>query len=160
MKKLFCLLLALVTAPTLAQAPAAPASIAGTWQGRLEAAPGTALTIQFIIKEAPGGGYDLGRLRALQDWYIRYQLASVQGVAEVASIGGFVKQYQIELSATKMRAVNVTVGEVMAAVQNANLNVGGKTKRFGQRFGKRQDYKKAYVRLAPGQSIELTGAEA
>jgi Cu(I)/Ag(I) efflux system membrane protein CusA/SilA len=63
----------------------------------------------------------------VQDWHIRYQLASVQGVAEVASIGGFVKQYQIELSATKMRAANVTIMEVMTAVQNANLNVGGKT---------------------------------
>lgn len=77
-------------------------------------------------KKAPHGGYDLGRLRAVQDWHIRYQLASVQGVAEVASIGGFVKQYQIELSNTKMRAANVTISEVIAAVQNANLNVGGK----------------------------------
>lgn len=76
--------------------------------------------------KAPNGGYDLAKLRTLQDWHIRYQLASVQGVAEVASIGGFVKQYQIELSATKMRAANVTMMEVMTAVQNANLNVGGK----------------------------------
>jgi Cu(I)/Ag(I) efflux system membrane protein CusA/SilA len=76
--------------------------------------------------KAPGGGYDLGKLRAVQDWHVRYQLSSVQGVAEVASIGGFVKQYQIELSSTKMRAANVTLGEVMGAVQNANLNVGGK----------------------------------
>jgi copper/silver efflux system protein len=76
---------------------------------------------------APDGGYDLAKLRSVQDWYVRYQLASVQGVAEVASIGGFVKQYQIELSSTKMRAANVTMMEVMTAVQNANLNVGGKT---------------------------------
>ena len=76
--------------------------------------------------KAPDGGYDLAQLRSLQDWHIRYQLASVQGVAEVASIGGFVKQYQIELSSTKMRAANVTLMEVMTAVQNANLNVGGK----------------------------------
>ncbi|HWN96385.1 MAG TPA: CusA/CzcA family heavy metal efflux RND transporter [Methylomirabilota bacterium] len=76
--------------------------------------------------KAPNGGYDLGKLRAVQDWSIRYQLASVQGIAEVASIGGFVKQYQIELSGNRMRAANVTIGEVMTAVQNANLNVGGK----------------------------------
>jgi Cu(I)/Ag(I) efflux system membrane protein CusA/SilA len=76
--------------------------------------------------KAPGGGYDLGKLRAVQDWHVRYQLSSVQGVAEVASIGGFVKQYQIELSSTKMRAANVSLNEVMGAVQNANLNVGGK----------------------------------
>jgi len=78
-------------------------------------------------EKAKDGGYDLAQLRSLQDWYIRYQLASVQGVAEVASIGGFVKQYQIELSSTKMRAANVTMMEVLAAVQSANLNVGGKT---------------------------------
>ncbi|MES2996389.1 MAG: CusA/CzcA family heavy metal efflux RND transporter [Verrucomicrobiota bacterium] len=76
--------------------------------------------------KATNGGYDLAELRSLQDWHIRYQLASVQGVAEVASIGGFVKQYQIELSSTRMRAVNVTLMDVMTAVQNANLNVGGK----------------------------------
>jgi len=77
--------------------------------------------------KAENGGYDLAKLRSVQDWYIRYQLASVQGVAEVASIGGFVKQYQIELSSTKMRAANVTMMEVLNAVQDANLNVGGKT---------------------------------
>jgi Cu(I)/Ag(I) efflux system membrane protein CusA/SilA len=77
--------------------------------------------------KAKDGGYNLAQLRSLQDWQIRYQLASVQGVAEVASIGGFVKQYQIELSSTRMRAANVTLMEVLAAVQNANLNVGGKT---------------------------------
>ena len=76
--------------------------------------------------KAQDGGYDLAKLRSVQDWYVRYQLASVQGVAEVASIGGFVKQYQIELSSTKMRASNVTLMEVTTAVQNANLNVGGK----------------------------------
>ena len=77
--------------------------------------------------KSPDGGYDLAQLRSLQDWQIRYQLSSVQGIAEVASIGGFVKQYQIELSSTRMRAANVTLMDVMTAVQNANLNVGGKT---------------------------------
>jgi Cu(I)/Ag(I) efflux system membrane protein CusA/SilA len=77
-------------------------------------------------EKAPNGGYDLAKLRSVQDWNIRYQLAAVKGVAEVASIGGFVKQYQIELSSTKMRQSGVTTMEVMTAVQNANLNVGGK----------------------------------
>ena len=76
--------------------------------------------------KAPKGGYDLGQLRAVQDWFIRYQLNAVQGVAEVASIGGFVKQYQIDVSPTKMRAAEVMLSEVMRAVQDANLNVGGK----------------------------------
>ncbi len=77
-------------------------------------------------EKAADGGYDLAKLRSVQDWFIRYQLASVQGVAEVASIGGFVKQYQIELSSTKMRTAGVSLMDVMSAVQNANLNVGGK----------------------------------
>src|SRR5215217_2211999 len=53
--------------------------------------------------KAPKGGYDLGQLRATQDWFVRYQLNAVPGVAEVASIGGFVRQYQVEVSSTKMR---------------------------------------------------------
>jgi Cu(I)/Ag(I) efflux system membrane protein CusA/SilA len=77
-------------------------------------------------EKSPAGGYDLAKLRSVQDWNIRYQLAAVKGVAEVASIGGFVKQYQIELSSTKMRQSGVTTMEVMTAVQNSNLNVGGK----------------------------------
>lgn len=78
------------------------------------------------VAKAGGEGFDLARLRSIQDWNIRYQLGSVEGVAEVASIGGFVKQYQIELSSTKMRAAGVTLMEVITAVQAANLNVGGK----------------------------------
>ncbi len=77
-------------------------------------------------EKSPDGGYDLAKLRSVQDWNIRYQLAAVKGVAEVASIGGFVKQYQIELNSRKMRQSGVTTMEVMTAVQNANLNVGGK----------------------------------
>ncbi len=76
--------------------------------------------------KAPQGGYDLGQLRAIQDWFVRYQLNAVQGVAEVASIGGFVKQYQIEVSPVKMRAAGVMLADVMRAVESANLNVGGK----------------------------------
>jgi len=76
--------------------------------------------------KAPQGGYDLGQLRAIQDWFVRYQLNAVQGVAEVASIGGFVKQYQIEVSPVKMRAADVMLSDVMRAVEAANLNVGGK----------------------------------
>lgn len=76
--------------------------------------------------QAPNRGYDLGELRAVQDWFVRYQLQSVQGVAEVASLGGFVKQYQIEVSSTRMRASGVSLEQVMKAVADNNLNVGGK----------------------------------
>src|SRR3954469_21505970 len=77
-------------------------------------------------KQSPQGGYDLGQLRAVQDWFVRYQLNSVQGVAEVASLGGFIRQYQIEVSSLKMRAAGVSLSQVMEAVGQSNLNVGGK----------------------------------
>jgi copper/silver efflux system protein len=77
-------------------------------------------------KKSPNGGYDLGQLRAIQDWFVRYQLNSVSGVAEVASVGGFVRQYQIEVSSLRMRALGVTLSQVMDAVRQSNLNVGGK----------------------------------
>ena len=77
-------------------------------------------------KKSPHGGYDLGQLRATQDWFVRYQLNSVRGVAEVATVGGFVRQYQIEVSSLKMRDRNVSLQTVMEAVKKSNLNVGGK----------------------------------
>jgi Cu(I)/Ag(I) efflux system membrane protein CusA/SilA len=77
-------------------------------------------------KAAPNG-YDLGELRSVQDWFIRYQLNAVQGVAEVGSVGGFVRQYQIEVDSHKMRGVGVSLAMVMEAVGQSNLNVGGKT---------------------------------
>ncbi len=76
--------------------------------------------------KAPGGGYDLGQLRAVQDWFIRYQLNAVRGVAEVGSVGGFVRQYQVEVSPLKMRALGVSLQNVLDAVNQSNLNVGGK----------------------------------
>ena len=77
----------------------------------------------WYVLEAPG--YDLGELRAIQDWYLRYQLGSVPGVAEVASFGGFQRQYQIDLDPRKMAVHGVSVGDVAAAVRGASLEVGG-----------------------------------
>lgn len=73
-----------------------------------------------------GKGYDLGTLRAIQDWYIRYKLSSVDGVAEVASIGGFVKQYQVDVNPNDLRAHNITISDVVNAIQRSNNEVGGK----------------------------------
>jgi Cu(I)/Ag(I) efflux system membrane protein CusA/SilA len=72
------------------------------------------------------GPYDSGTLRSLQDWFIRYQLNSVPGVAEVASIGGFVRQYQIDVDPVKLRAYNMPISTVFAAIQRSNNNVGAK----------------------------------
>ncbi len=76
--------------------------------------------------KAPQGGYDLGRLRAEQDFFIRYALQSVPGVAEVAGVGGFVRQWQVEVSSLKMKAAGVSLDEVMTAVGQSSLNVGGR----------------------------------
>jgi Cu(I)/Ag(I) efflux system membrane protein CusA/SilA len=72
-----------------------------------------------------GDGYNLAQLRAVQDWYIRYQLTTVPGVSEVASIGGFVKEYQIDLDPQKMRSLGVSTQMVMMAAQKSNSEVGG-----------------------------------
>ncbi len=89
-------------------------------------ATGLGWVFQYWLKDE-SGTQDLGALRTLQDTYIRYQLAALPGVAEVASIGGFVRQYEIEVSALKLRQYGLTLGEVMDAVAASNLNVGGKT---------------------------------
>ncbi|PKN16409.1 MAG: CusA/CzcA family heavy metal efflux RND transporter, partial [Deltaproteobacteria bacterium HGW-Deltaproteobacteria-23] len=73
-----------------------------------------------------GKGYDLEQLRTLQDWFVRYQLNTVQGVAEVASIGGLVREYQIDLDPAKLFSYNIKIGTVMEAVKTSNKDVGGK----------------------------------
>ncbi len=72
------------------------------------------------------GPYDSGALRSLQDWYIRYQLNSVPGVAEIGSIGGFVRQYQIDVDPAKLRAYRIPIRMVFEAVERSNSNVGAK----------------------------------
>ena len=70
---------------------------------------------------------DLAELRSMQDWYLRYQLASVEGVSEVASVGGFVKQYQVTVDPAKLRAYNLSISEVATAVKRSNGEVGGRS---------------------------------
>ncbi len=89
-------------------------------------ATGLGWIYQYYLKD-DSGRQDLGSLRALQDNFVRYQLAAVPGVAEVASLGGFVRQYQVEVSSLKLKQFNVTLGDVMDAVARSNRNVGGKT---------------------------------
>jgi Cu(I)/Ag(I) efflux system membrane protein CusA/SilA len=68
---------------------------------------------------------DLGQLRSLQDWYLRYQLTAVPGVAEVASIGGFVKEYQVVLKPERLLAYQLPIKDLIAAIQRSNNDVGG-----------------------------------
>ncbi len=75
----------------------------------------------------PTGGWDLDELRSIQDWIVRYALLSADGVSEVASVGGFVREYQIDVDPDAMRAANVTLEEIFKAVQMANVDVGART---------------------------------
>src|SRR5579859_4858731 len=70
---------------------------------------------------------DLAELRSMQDWYLKYQLTSVNGVSEVASVGGFVKQYQVTVDPARLRAYNLSIAEVGTAIQRSNGEVGGRS---------------------------------
>jgi len=76
--------------------------------------------------------HDLAQLRSIQDWFLRYEIASVPGVAEVASIGGYVKQYQIIVDPNKLLAYNIPLQKVKMAVQRSNNDVGGKLIEMGE----------------------------
>ena len=75
----------------------------------------------------PTGGWDLQELRSIQDWTVRYALQSANGVAEVASIGGFVKEYQIDVNPIAMREHGIQLTDVFNAVRQSNLDVGART---------------------------------
>ena len=72
------------------------------------------------------GKYDLGTLRAIQDWYVKLNLQGIQGVAEVASVGGYVRQYQVDVNPNKMKAFGVALADIKYAVMRSNNDVGGK----------------------------------
>ncbi|HMS11192.1 MAG TPA: efflux RND transporter permease subunit, partial [Pyrinomonadaceae bacterium] len=69
--------------------------------------------------------HDLQELRTLQDWFVRYQLNSVDGISEVATVGGYVRQYQVDVDPNKLRAYNIPLSRVLEAVETANSNGGG-----------------------------------
>lgn len=79
-----------------------------------------------------GEKYDLQQLRSIQDWYLRYELASVPGVSEVASIGGFVKQYQVEVDPLKLQAYAIPLQKVRMAIMRSNNDVGGRLLEMGE----------------------------
>jgi Cu(I)/Ag(I) efflux system membrane protein CusA/SilA len=87
-------------------------------------ATGVGWVYQYVVQ---GAGRSLGELRSLQDWSVRYQLAKAKGVAEVASVGGFVKQYQVVVDPQKLQAYSVTLPEVVSAIRSSNSDVGGRT---------------------------------
>lgn len=73
------------------------------------------------------GGWDPSELKTIQDFYVKYSLSTAEGVSEVASVGGFVKEYQVDLNPDALKAYNVSVMDVMNAVKNSNLDIGAET---------------------------------
>src|ERR1035437_6107622 len=75
----------------------------------------------------PNGGWDRSELKTIQDFYVKYSLSTAEGVSEVASVGGFIKEYQVDLNPNALKAYNVSVMDVMNAVKNSNLDIGAET---------------------------------
>jgi len=94
-------------------------------------ATGVGWIYQYALVDR-SGKQDLGQLRALQDWFLKYELKAVPDVAEVASIGGMVRQYQIVLSPERLRAYGIPHGRVIEAVRNANRETGGSIVELGE----------------------------
>ena len=94
-------------------------------------ATGVGWIYQYALVDRTGR-HDLGQLRAVQDWFLKYELKAVPNVAEVASVGGMVRQYQIVLFPDKLRAYGIPHGRVIQAVQNANRETGGSVLELGE----------------------------
>ena len=95
-------------------------------------ATGVGWVYQYALVDRTGR-QDLAQLRSLQDWFLRYQLQSVPGVAEVASVGGFVKQYQIAVDPNRLAAYHVPLARVIEAVRMSNNDVGGRSIELNER---------------------------
>lgn len=113
--------------------------------------------------------HDLAQLRSMQDWFLRYQLSSVEGVAEIASVGGFVKQYQITVDPHRLHAYNLSISDVAMAVQKSNGEVGGRSLEMAEKeFILRvrgyvtgvEDLRKVAVGRGPGGTPVLLGEVA
>ena len=93
-------------------------------------ATGLGWVFQYVLVDR-SGERSLADLRSLQDWYLRYHLKSVPGVAEVAPLGGFVRQYQVNLDPIRLQAFGITINRVVEAVRGSNIEVGGRLIEFG-----------------------------
>ena len=95
-------------------------------------ATGLGWVYQYALEDT-SGKLDLSQLRSVQDWYLRYALTAVPGVSEVASVGGFEKQYQVDIDPAKLLAYGIPVTRVMSAIQSANNDVGAMTMELSER---------------------------
>ena len=95
-------------------------------------ATGLGWVYQYALEDTTGRK-SLAELRSIQDWYLRYALTAVPGVSEVASIGGFEKQYQVDIDPAKLQGYGISTGQVIAAIQNANADVGAMVMELSER---------------------------
>lgn len=95
-------------------------------------ATGVGWVFQYVLRD-PTGRHDAAELRSFQDWYLRYWLASVPGVAEVASVGGMEKQYQVEIDPTRLFALGISVDRVVQVIRAANQEIGARTLEVSER---------------------------
>lgn len=126
-------------------------------------ATGVGWVFQYAVFDRTGQ-HDLAELRSLQDWFIRYELATIDGVAEVASVGGFVKEYQVLVDPNKLRAFDISLPMVIEAVRGANQETGGRTlemaeseyliRSFGY-VGKPEDLMTAVLKTKDGTPITV-----
>ncbi|MDN3612005.1 efflux RND transporter permease subunit [Vibrio ostreicida] len=86
-------------------------------------ATGVGWVFSYVLQDKTGQ-HDLAQLRSLQDWFLKYELQTVDGVSEVATVGGMVKQYQVQIDPAKLRAYNLTLQQVNRAIQNGNQETG------------------------------------
>ncbi|MEQ1569112.1 MAG: efflux RND transporter permease subunit [Myxococcota bacterium] len=126
-------------------------------------ATGVGWVFQYALVDETGGT-DLGQLRSLQDWHLKYLLESVPGVAEVASVGGFVVQYQVELDPVRLLAHNLQVHQVIDAVRRSSNDVGGRIVELGSTeymvrgrgyVRSIEDLRQIVLRGAAGQPVRL-----
>ncbi|CCK82386.1 efflux RND transporter permease subunit [Desulfobacula toluolica] len=94
-------------------------------------ATGVGWIYEYVLKDTSGKN-DLQKLRSIQDWFLRYELTAVPGVSEVASIGGFVKQYQVEVDPNKLMEYNIPIQKIRNAIKRSNSDVGGKLVEMGE----------------------------
>ena len=120
-------------------------------------ATGLGWVFQYVLVDE-SGTHNLAELRSFQDWYLRYHLKSVPGVADVASLGGYVRQYQVNVDPNRLRAYGVAISRVVDAVRGGNNDVGGRVIDFGGTEYMVRGH--GYLRSARDlENIVLTGAQ-
>jgi Cu(I)/Ag(I) efflux system membrane protein CusA/SilA len=126
-------------------------------------ATGVGWVFQYALVDTTGRN-NLAQLRSTQDWFLRYQLQAVPGVAEVAPLGGFVRQYQVNVDPNKLQSFNIPISKVVAAVRSGNNDVGGRLVEFsgaeymvrGRGYAQSTGERRSHTHIRRGRSNSRT----